>query len=273
LYALEDEIGVFNDLRAGSTSLSFQLRAKRHMQAGHTVVDIWYETLAKHGPKPALMFGGTTHTFAQLESLSNRVAHWGASIGLQAGQTVALLAHNSDRFIILWLGLCKIGVPCAFQNTGLKIHQLNHSLAVARPAAIIFDSSFDADIKAALAMKPSPATAVAVAAAEAHEAATIAAVAASASTPLGKQLPTSQRPDRRIQLISIDDGLRVRAVAWAPQPEPQIGGGAVNLPLHFTAPAADITLFSDTPVDPGLRRGRTMVRSSSVLPNCRIDVD
>ncbi|MEJ0064895.1 MAG: AMP-binding protein [Caulobacteraceae bacterium] len=52
-------------------------------------------------------------TYAELDALANRYAHWSESIGIRRGEVVALLMPNRLEYLPIWYGLSKVGVATA----------------------------------------------------------------------------------------------------------------------------------------------------------------
>jgi fatty-acyl-CoA synthase len=90
-----------------------------------------------HGAKPAIIFEGKEWSYSQLDGKANRYAHWGVSIGLKAGDVVALFMQNRPDYIAAWYGLTKIGVVVALINHNLQGPALLHCITVAKSKAVI----------------------------------------------------------------------------------------------------------------------------------------
>ena len=109
-------------------------RARGQLQ----VPEYFAEVVRKHGGKVAYRMAGypsetaDSWTYRQLDEYSNRVAHWAVEVAkLPLGETVALMAFNSPKFVGLWLGLAKAGCRAALINTNLSGKPLAHCLALA----------------------------------------------------------------------------------------------------------------------------------------------
>jgi fatty-acyl-CoA synthase len=63
-----------------------------------TAVDKWRD-------RQAITFEGKTITYAELDALANRYAHWAKGQGLTRGQTVALFMPNRLEYMAIWYGL------------------------------------------------------------------------------------------------------------------------------------------------------------------------
>jgi fatty-acyl-CoA synthase len=90
-----------------------------------------------HGARPAIIFEGKEWSYNQLDGKANRYAHWGVSIGLKAGDVVALFMQNRPDYIAAWYGLSKIGVVIALINHNLQGPALLHCVTVAKSKAVI----------------------------------------------------------------------------------------------------------------------------------------
>ncbi|MFN3352828.1 MAG: long-chain-acyl-CoA synthetase [Brevundimonas sp.] len=78
-------------------------------------------------------------TYRELDALANRFGHWARSRGLRRSDVVALMMHNRIEYIAAWLGLAKVGVPCALINTNLTGAPLAHCLNLVAASQVICD--------------------------------------------------------------------------------------------------------------------------------------
>jgi len=90
------------------------------------------EQQAQRAPDaPAIRFEGRVLSYGELDAAASRVAHWARSQGIAQGDVVALFLENRPEYLILWLGLAKIGAAAALLNTHLRGGPLAHTLRVA----------------------------------------------------------------------------------------------------------------------------------------------
>lgn len=94
----------------------------------------------KWGPRPAITFEGKTITYADLDAMANRYAHWAKGLGLTRGQTVALFMPNRIEYLAIWYGLTKVGVATALINNQLTGAALAHCLNISQAMHCIVDS-------------------------------------------------------------------------------------------------------------------------------------
>ena len=89
--------------------------------------------------RPALTFEGRTVTYGEMDAIANRFAHWGKSLNLRRGQTVALFMPNRLEYFCVWYGLSKIGVVTALINNQLAGLPLAHCLNISGASHVIVD--------------------------------------------------------------------------------------------------------------------------------------
>ncbi|MBP7692521.1 MAG: long-chain fatty acid--CoA ligase [Anaerolineales bacterium] len=86
---------------------------------------------------------GRRHTYAELNARANRAANFlRARYGVQKGDRVALLAHNSVIYLDLLYGLAKIGAIFAPLNWRLTAHELTYIVQDCAPAVLICGPEF-----------------------------------------------------------------------------------------------------------------------------------
>jgi fatty-acyl-CoA synthase len=95
--------------------------------------------VAKWRERPAITFEGRTLSYGELDALANRFAHWGKSLNLRRGQTVALFMPNRIEYFAVWYGLSKIGVITALINNQLSGLPLAHCLNISGASHVILD--------------------------------------------------------------------------------------------------------------------------------------
>lgn len=105
-----------------------------------TIADDWEEICDKFNSKTAFIFEGKTLTYGQFDNLANRYANWALSIGLRAGDVIAVFMNNRPDYVACWYGMAKIGVVSALINNQLVGNALIHCVTIAKAKAIIIDS-------------------------------------------------------------------------------------------------------------------------------------
>ncbi|GMF10235.1 unnamed protein product [Phytophthora lilii] len=130
-YYVDQKLLISSDLLHSGMQAVALLQAKRHARNGALLPDLFEQSVARWPHKPCMQCGARALSFRQVDDAANRVARWGLRRGLRPGQTVALLMENRPEFVVVWLGLAKIGVVTALLNTHLQPDGLAHCATVA----------------------------------------------------------------------------------------------------------------------------------------------
>jgi len=108
-------------------------------EAEYTLADAIEEAIDDHSERTFISFEGQEVTYADFEARANRFAHWGLSVGLKKGDTVALFMENRPDYIAFWTGMAKIAVRTALINYNLSGAGLAHCIKVADCKAIVMN--------------------------------------------------------------------------------------------------------------------------------------
>jgi fatty-acyl-CoA synthase len=106
--------------------------------------------------RPAITFEGRTVTYAEMDGIANRFAHWGKGLNLRRGQTVALFMPNRLEYFCIWYGLSKIGVVTALINNQLAGLPLAHCLNISGASHLIVDAETSPTFEAAKGLVQKP---------------------------------------------------------------------------------------------------------------------
>jgi fatty-acyl-CoA synthase len=106
--------------------------------------------------RPAITFEGRTVTYAEMDGIANRFAHWGKGLNLRRGQTVALFMPNRLEYFCIWYGLSKIGVVTALINNQLGGLPLAHCLNISGASHLIVDAETSPIFEAAKGLVDKP---------------------------------------------------------------------------------------------------------------------
>ncbi|MYE81091.1 MAG: long-chain-acyl-CoA synthetase, partial [Gammaproteobacteria bacterium] len=97
----------------------------------HTIADYIERQVAKYADLPFILFEDRRITYREYNAMANRIAHWGLSVGLKAGDTIGFMMENRAEYVPVWSGFSKIGVKAALINTNLVGASVVHALEVA----------------------------------------------------------------------------------------------------------------------------------------------
>ncbi|MFE4516678.1 long-chain fatty acid--CoA ligase [Kitasatospora sp. NPDC056783] len=103
----------------------------------HSVPDLLTATAARCPERPALRLDEQVLTFAELDALSTRAAHWLATLGVAPGDRVAVLLPNVPDFAVLYFGILRAGAVVVPMNPLLKAREVEHCLADAEAALLL----------------------------------------------------------------------------------------------------------------------------------------
>lgn len=86
---------------------------------------------------PALLYGDTVWSYAQVNEQANCIAHYLLAQGIGKGGCVAIFIENRPQLLITVLALAKVGAVSAMINTSQTGDALVHSLALVAPVAVV----------------------------------------------------------------------------------------------------------------------------------------
>ena len=124
-------VGALNRLLDGVKGISPDSR--------ELICDDFEKAVDRFPENVAVLCDGRQLTYRELDSLSNRYAHWAKGRGLRRGDTVALLMPNRLEYVAIWMGLAKVGVSTALVNNNLTGQGLAHCLAATGVAHVLAD--------------------------------------------------------------------------------------------------------------------------------------
>jgi long-chain acyl-CoA synthetase len=106
---------------------------KKIIEEERTILTAFEQSAEKYPHKSALIFLGTSFTYARLRELIYRFATAARDLGVQAGDRVLLYLPNSPQWLVVYMGLQKIGavpVPVSPIYPPYELtYLLNHSCA------------------------------------------------------------------------------------------------------------------------------------------------
>ncbi|MGQ9733862.1 MAG: class I adenylate-forming enzyme family protein [Candidatus Bipolaricaulia bacterium] len=85
---------------------------------------------------------GRRWTYAELNERANRLANWLRRLGIEEGDRISILAHNSVVYIDLLYGLAKLGAIFAPLNWRLTARELSYIVNDCEPKGLIFGPEF-----------------------------------------------------------------------------------------------------------------------------------
>jgi long-chain acyl-CoA synthetase len=113
----------------------------------HTLTDYLADAAREQPGAPALLFKGTTLSFADLDRLSDACGAAFAALGVRPGDRVALVLPNCPQFVIAQFGAWKVGAIVAPLNPTYTDHDLEGSLRDEGVETLVTLTRFYARIK------------------------------------------------------------------------------------------------------------------------------
>jgi malonyl-CoA/methylmalonyl-CoA synthetase len=94
----------------------------------------------------ALEFQNQTYTFGELDSGSNRAAHWLLSNGFNAGDRLCVYLPNCVEMIDIYLACVKSGIIFVPINILYRDREISHILRDPEPRGIVSDESITTEM-------------------------------------------------------------------------------------------------------------------------------
>jgi crotonobetaine/carnitine-CoA ligase len=104
-----------------------------------TVATLLRERAATHTDVAFVRFADTSLTYGEADARVDRVAAAFHTMGVGAGDLVALLLPNGAEFVVAWFALARIGAVEAPVNTAFRGRALAHLLVLSEAAVVVVD--------------------------------------------------------------------------------------------------------------------------------------
>jgi long-chain acyl-CoA synthetase len=114
---------------------------------GSNVADLVRSAAAERPDHPALLAGGRSLTWAQVDHAVDAAAAGFEARGLQPGDRVALVLGNIPEFVFAYFGALRAGMVAVPVNPGLTAVELGWLLGDAVARAVVFDRSGAAAVR------------------------------------------------------------------------------------------------------------------------------
>ena len=96
---------------------------------------------ALNGPNEAVVAGDERLTFADLDRISDRLAHALASRGIAKGDRVAIAMRNCPTWIVSYMGIVKAGGIATLLNGWWEPFEMEHAIYLTEPKLLIADEA------------------------------------------------------------------------------------------------------------------------------------
>jgi acyl-CoA synthetase (AMP-forming)/AMP-acid ligase II len=120
-----------------------------HDELGRAIVENFPSTLAQffrtfcalNADNEALVADDERFTFAELDRLSERVAHGLVARGIGKGDRVAIAMRNSPSWILAYMGVVKAGAIATLLNGWWEPAEMEHAIRLTDPKLIVADAA------------------------------------------------------------------------------------------------------------------------------------
>ncbi|KAF7656350.1 hypothetical protein LDENG_00042720 [Lucifuga dentata] len=117
----------------------------------YSILDRFLDKVSKHPLKPFLLFEESVYTYRDADRESSRVARaLSTHAHLKEGDTVALFMGNEPQFLLIWLGLAKLGCTAALLNCNIRSKSLLQCFSCTYAKVLIVGADLQGDLKEVL---------------------------------------------------------------------------------------------------------------------------
>ncbi|MFZ4427525.1 MAG: AMP-binding protein [Saprospiraceae bacterium] len=107
-----------------------------------SLVDMYAEAFRKYHSRPAFSYMGKSITYGQLDQMTRQLAAYFASIGLEAGDRIALMMPNMVQYPIALFGALRAGLVVVNTNPLYTPREMHHQFKDSGAKAIIIAENF-----------------------------------------------------------------------------------------------------------------------------------
>lgn len=116
----------------------------------YRLADLLWRSAARTPNKTALVYKGLRRSFAELDTVVNRLANAMTQCGIGRGDHVALISHNNDAFVVTRFALVRLGAVVVPINFMLNAAEIAFIVDNAEAKGIVVEDSLAATADAAL---------------------------------------------------------------------------------------------------------------------------
>lgn len=116
-----------------------------------TIAGTLRSTAARVPDREALVFGDTRYSYAELDTHVDKVASVLIEQGVAKGDRVALMSMNSDRFVIAFYAIARVGAVAVPVNPASAAPELDYLIGDSGAKVLIFDPALFSTVHGAVA--------------------------------------------------------------------------------------------------------------------------
>jgi crotonobetaine/carnitine-CoA ligase len=115
-----------------------------------TIPQLVDDAAREHGARPWLLSDDSSYSFAEARDAADVVAEGLAGRGVTKGDVVLLVAHNTPKHVLAWLGILRTGAIALPVNPRSTVAELVGFLDQVAPAVVVCDPGIDGVLDEAL---------------------------------------------------------------------------------------------------------------------------
>src|SRR5262245_41380095 len=96
---------------------------------------------ARYGDRDAVLAGDERWSFRGLDGLANAFTHYFATLGVRAGDRVAVMTSNRVEFVAVVHALSKLGAAAVLLSPAWKAGEVDHALGLTSPRHAVADGA------------------------------------------------------------------------------------------------------------------------------------
>lgn len=108
---------------------------------GRNISDLVRLSARRKPTKTALVYEGIRHSYAELDEIINRTANALLSLGVKAGDSVALISHNNRAFLLLRFAVARVGAVLAPINFMLNAEDIAYILELSDAHVVLAEDA------------------------------------------------------------------------------------------------------------------------------------
>jgi long-chain acyl-CoA synthetase len=113
-----------------------------------SLVDLFQNAVDSFGPSVCTIYEEEMLTYEEIDDLSNRIARYLASVGLQKGDRVGILLPNTPAFVVSYYGILKAGGVVMALNPGYRPTEIQVLAEESGVRVLILPETVYPDVKA-----------------------------------------------------------------------------------------------------------------------------
>ncbi|KAI3380998.1 hypothetical protein SNEBB_010370 [Seison nebaliae] len=134
---------LYRDMIAGKRLGTLNIFTTWYQYNDDSVISLFRKQVKKFPKKICIQDYNQKLTFEEVDEMTNQIANYFYRINYKKEDVVAIIMSNRVEYVLLYLGLAKIGVISSLVNVNLTKEPLQHTLNISKARAIIYEDKFE----------------------------------------------------------------------------------------------------------------------------------